>query len=101
MDVVFAARMAMRRMRVGGIVIVSVIDRWLLATDVELRGAHARADDPLGPDSLTVDCEASERTAQIVKRQPRIEQGAEDHVTGGARKAVKVQNRHARPSYRV
>jgi hypothetical protein len=46
----------------------------------QLRRRHAGAQHPLRRQRTRLDREAPERLAQGLDRQPRIEQGAEDHV---------------------
>ena len=67
----------------------------------ELRGGYPRSDHALGRDDVGIHCKRPERATQVIKRQPGIDQRSENHVARGARKAVEVQQLHARPSYPV
>ena len=81
--------------RLRMLMVVSVIDRGLFAADVELRRGNARTIHALGPYSVAIDGQAPERRAQFVQRQPGVDERTQDHVAGGAREAVEVEDAHA------
>jgi hypothetical protein len=54
----------------------------------ELGRAHTRAAHTLGGNLAVLDGQAAKGAFQRVKRQPEIEQCAEDHVTRGAGETV-------------
>ena len=62
---------------------------------VELRRRHSRPQHPLGGELVLADAEAPERAAEVLEREPRVEQRAEDHVARGAIETVEIQQLHA------
>src|SRR5687767_6232871 len=59
---------------------------------------HTGLDDPNDRHVPPFDGEAAERSRELLERQSRIEQGAEDHVARRARKTVEVENPQSNPS---
>src|SRR5687767_6484958 len=51
-------------------------------------------------DVPVLDTQGTERTLQLHERQTRIDERTEDHVSGGAGEAVKIQQFHSRPASR-
>ena len=80
------------------LVIVCVVRRPLTA-HLELRRAHASPDHALNPDGVGRNRQASQGGADLRNRQTGIDQRAQDHVAGGAREAVEVENPQTSPSY--
>ena len=52
---------------------------------------HPGAQDAAGRKAAEIGCTAAQRAAQIVEREPEIEQRAEDHVARRAGKTVEIQ----------
>ena len=66
----------------------------ILAAHLELRRADARAIHSFGPDRVAIDRQGAERRADLFERHARVDQRADDHVAGGTREAVEVQDLH-------
>ena len=64
--------------------------------DRELRRRNARAQHTFGVDVRVAKRKAAERAFQRLERQAGVEQRAERHVAGDARKAVEVERFHSR-----
>jgi hypothetical protein len=60
----------------------------------ELCCRYACSQDAFGRDLEIVDGKAAQRTAQRVERQPGVEEGAENHVAGGAVETVEIKDPH-------
>ena len=83
---------------------VHMVDVWfmyvrgdrLFSNHVELRRADAGADYRLRPDRTRRNCQAPERTPDVLERNARVDQGSKHHIAGRAREAVEVQNPHNR-----
>jgi hypothetical protein len=61
---------------------------------VELRCRHPRPQHPLGTEFVLIDAQAAESAAEVLEREPRVEQGAQDHVARGAIETVEIQQLH-------
>src|SRR3954451_22529357 len=66
----------------------------------ELRRRDSGAEDTLGRDFEVLNRQAAERRLELVEREARIEQGAEDHVARSAVEAVEVEDPHGLPGRR-
>lgn len=85
-------------------VIVMMVMAGVAATivDAELRGADPGPIDLLGVYRHAVEREAAEGGAELVERQPGVEQGAEHHVARRAGETVEVEDlRHRTRSIRA
>jgi hypothetical protein len=79
-------------------VIVAVVHQLGFAADVELRRADPGAYDSLGPHVFGGDSQAAEGAAHVGERHAGVDQRAEDHVAGGTREAVEVEDSHTNPA---
>jgi hypothetical protein len=66
----------------------------LFTADAELGGADTCTGDPLHRDCVLVDRQAPERASDLLDRDACIDQRADDHIAGGTREAVEVQDLH-------
>ena len=76
--------------------IVAVCDdgRGAVLVQTELRRRDAGPQDTFRRDLEMIDRKAAQSTAQRVERQPRVEEGAENHVAGGAVETVEIEDPH-------
>ena len=65
---------------------------------MELRRRHPCAQYPLRGELVVADAETPQRAAKVVQREPRVEQGAENHVARGAIETVEIQQLHTEVS---
>ena len=61
---------------------------------LELGGRHTGPGDSLGPDRVSIDRQAAQRTAQVIERQAGIEQRPQDHVARGTARTIEVDDPH-------
>lgn len=66
----------------------------VLAADLELCRADAGPVNALCPDCFMIDRETAQRRPDVLEGHAGINQGPDDHVAGGTREAVEVQDLH-------
>ena len=82
-------RVFMRVRKIG--LRVRVLMRVRLLTHHKFGGGYAGAEDAMAGNTAEIDREAAEGGAQVIERQAEIEEGADDHVAGGAGETVEVE----------
>ena len=65
---------------------------------MELRCRHPRPQHPLSGHFVLADAEAPQRAAEVLQREPRVEQRTQDHVARGAIETVEIQQLHTEVS---
>ena len=76
------------------VIVVVMFVRVLVRVDGELGRRQSGAQDTLGVDVHAWHGEASERPLQVFERKPGVDERANRHVAGDARKAIEVQQFH-------
>ncbi len=66
--------------------------RWRAFLQVEPGRRYTRPQHALRRDRAVLDRQATERGAQAVNREPKVEQRPEKHVAGGARETIEIRD---------
>jgi hypothetical protein len=81
-------------MDVSGAVVVHMVGRRTLTSHPQLGRAHTSPRHAFGPDGLPIEGEAPQRVPKAVKREACVEQSAQNHVAGGTRETIEIEEGH-------
>lgn len=92
----FVVIMPLMSMLVPGAAVVGLVDRRAFSLNMKLRRPHACARHPLDPNGIGSNRQASQGAPHFAEGHAGIDERAEQHVAGGAGKAVEIENLHRR-----